>query len=409
MDGAIKPVVAAKGVARRQPASPWAMRAVRILPILSSILVMAALGGSCGDSIFPKVTSSPAATTTPTPGIGAFVYLTNFNDAKVSKFSRNRTTGALGTPTTVKAGAIQGPIGLAVAPSGNALYVANAADNKLHEFGINSTSGTLSPIGSGVIAAGSAPRMVAINPSGSFAYATNFLGGSISEYLVNTATGALGANGAVTFGVTQPYGAIATDSFLYVSDTSLGAILSYAINSDGTLAVPPSSIPSVTVGIGTPGPMAIDPTAQFVFVSDITQGVVSVFRAGGGALTFVSSAVTSAPGTPAMGLAYVTTPSSNNFVYVANQTAVPNSVSIFSFNSTLGTLTLLGAVTTGSKPTGVAANPSGNFLYVTNQGDGTVTQFTINPTSGALTLPVTVNTENPANPTSAPLFIAIAH
>jgi 6-phosphogluconolactonase (cycloisomerase 2 family) len=369
---------------------------------------MAAAGGACGRSVFPKVTANPAATSTPTPGVGAFVYLTNFNDAKVSKFSRNRTTGALGTPATVKTGAIQGPLGLAVAPSGNALYAANAADNAVHEFGINSTSGALSPIGSGVIVAGTAPRQVAITPSGSFAYASNFLGGSISEYSANTATGALAANGAVTNGVTQPYGAIATDSFLYVSDTSLGAMLSYAINSDGTLAVPPASIASVSVGTGTPGPMAIDPTRQFVFVSDITQGVVSVFRASGGALTFVSSAPTSAPGTPAMGLAYVTTPS-NNFVYVANQTAVPNSVSIFSFNSTLGSLTLIGAVTTGSKPTGVVADPSGSFLYVTNQGDATVTQFTINPTSGGLTSPVTVNTENPANSSSGPLFIAIVH
>jgi 6-phosphogluconolactonase (cycloisomerase 2 family) len=389
--------------------APWAIWALRILPILSSILVLAAIGGSCGRSIFPKVTANPAATSTPTPGVGAFVYLTNFNDAKVSKFSRNRTTGALGTPATVKTGAIQGPIGLAVGLSGNALYVANAADNEVHEFGINSTSGALSPIGSGVIAAGTAPRQVAITPSGSFAYAGNFLGGSISEYSANTATGALAANGVVTNGVTQPYGAIATDSFLYVSDTSLGAMLSYAINSDGTLAVPPGSIASVSVGTGTPGPMAIDPTRQFVFVSDITQGVVSVFRASGGALTFVSSVATSAPGTPAMGLAYVTTPSSNNFVYVANQTAVPNSVSIFSFNSTLGTLTLIGAGTTGSKPTAVVAEPSGSFLYVTNQGDATVTQFTINPTSGALTSPVTVNTENPANSSSGPLFIAIAH
>jgi len=372
-------------------------------------MVMAALGGSCGRSIFPKVTASPAASVTPTPGAGAFVYLTNFNDAKVSKFGRNRTTGALGTPTTVKAGAIQGPIGLAVAPSGNALYVANAADNKIHEFGINSSSGGLSPIGLGAIGAGTAPRQVAITPSGSFAYATNFLGGSISEYNITAATGALGANGTVTNGVTQPYGAVATNSFLYVSDTNAGAMLSYAINSDGTLTVPPSAVPSGTTLTRTPGPVIIDPTLQFVFVSDITQGSVSVFRAGGGALTFVISALTSAPGTPAMGLAYVTTPSSRNFLYVANQTAVPNSVSIFSFNSTLGTLTLLGAVTTGPKPTGVAADPSGSFLYVTNQGDGTVTTFTIDSTTGALTSPATVNTENPANLNSAPLFIAVAH
>jgi DNA-binding beta-propeller fold protein YncE len=41
---------------------------------------------------------------------------------------------------------------------------------------------------------------------------------------------------------------------------------------------------------------------------------------------------------------------------------------------------------TGTKPQGIAIDPTGSFLYVSNSGDGTVSAYTINATSGALTV-----------------------
>jgi 6-phosphogluconolactonase (cycloisomerase 2 family) len=389
----------------------WVLRVARVLPALSVLLVIAAVGGSCGKGVFPFANSTSTSTATTTPTTGALVYVTNFNDAKISEFNRNSNTGELATPRTVKAGAVKGPIQLTVALSQQVLYVANQADNSVHEFGIAS-SGKLSPIGAGAIAAGTSPQQVAVTPNGSFAYAVNLGGaaGSISEYTVNSANGALASNGTTASGVTHPISLVATDTFLYVADlkSGNGVVLSYPIHADGTLATPPGSVPSLgVVTASTPGPMIIDASnGPFVFVSDTTQGIVSVFKTSGGALSFVSRTL---PTTSAQaGLVYVTTPNSNTFLYSANQ--LVNSVSVSSFNTILGTLTPLGVsplVSGLDQPTGLATDPLGQFLYVTNQGNGTVTQFTIDATTGALSSPVSFDTENPANANSAPRFIGI--
>src|SRR5579863_3788955 len=399
--------------AASKPRRTRAARVARALPTLLALLVLAAISGSCGKGFFSSANTSPTPTPTTTPTAGALTYVTNFNDAEISEFNRNSVTGALTTPKMAKSGSVKGPIQLTVSPSQQGLYVANRADNKIHQFGIGN-SGKLSPIGSGAIAAGTSPQQVAVTPAGAFAYAVNLGGvGSISEYTINAANGALGSNGTVTNGVTHPISVVATDTFFYVADlqSGNGVVLSYAINADGTLATPPSSVPSLgVVTASTPGPMVMDAAnGNFVFVSDTVQGIVSVFSTSGGPLSFVSRTLPT--NSAQAGIVYVAV-GGNTFLYSANQSPLVNSVSVSSFNTVLGVLTLLAASPFGSglnMPTGLASDPSGQFLYVTNQGNGTVTQFTIDSTTGALSAPASVNTENPANANSAPLFIAITH
>jgi 6-phosphogluconolactonase (cycloisomerase 2 family) len=60
----------------------------------------------------------------------------------------------------------------------------------------------------------------------------------------------------------------------------------------------------------------------------------------------------------------------------------------FSIDNSTGVLTPLSGtpVATGLYPGGPYLHPTGKFLYVTNGGDGTISGYTINSTSGALTL-----------------------
>lgn len=62
-------------------------------------------------------------------------------------------------------------------------------------------------------------------------------------------------------------------------------------------------------------------------------------------------------------------------------------VSSFTRNIKTGVLKRTGQVTAGAKkgPRGVIAAPSGSFLYVANINDGNIYQFSINPTNGTLT------------------------
>jgi 6-phosphogluconolactonase len=72
--------------------------------------------------------------------------------------------------------------------------------------------------------------------------------------------------------------------------------------------------------------------------------------------------------------------------------------------STGATTALPGApFTAGSNPSAIAVSPATQFLYVTNQGDGTVSGFLIDPTSGALS-PMA---GSPFTAGSAPVAIAV--
>jgi 6-phosphogluconolactonase len=65
-----------------------------------------------------------------------------------------------------------------------------------------------------------------------------------------------------------------------------------------------------------------------------------------------------------------------------------NMVSVFTVNSVTGTWTGTGSAATGSGPQAVAVHPSGKFLYVANANSGTISAFSIDATTAALT-PIT--------------------
>ncbi len=110
-----------------------------------------------------------------------------------------------------------------------------------------------------------------------------------------------------------------------------------------------------------------------------------------------------------------------NFVYVNNNNQT-NSVSAFSVAPT-GALTKIADTPTGGSGSGgslfpagrAAATVTGNFLYVGNDGDGTVSAFAINPATGALTAVGTpVSVGGPSNgisiqPTPDGKFLYVAN
>jgi 6-phosphogluconolactonase len=100
------------------------------------------------------------------------------------------------------------------------------------------------------------------------------------------------------------------------------------------------------------------------------------------------------------------------FAYAANRG--DNSVSVFSIDSTTGALTALGApVPTGMSPYAIAAGPGGQFVYVVNEISNNISVYAVNATSGALTAipdsPFAAGTNPQAltfDPSGAYLYIA---
>lgn len=344
-----------------------------------------------------------------------YVYVTNNGDGTVSEFSR-MADGSLIFQRVIKAGAVDGPTGIAIHPSNRFAYVANEGNNRVYEFAIRRQNGALVPIDAGSIGTGpsSRPQQIAILPDGRFAYVTDAgagkgAAGSVSALAINQSSGVLSSvqvfSGAA---VKQPFGIVAAPSgkFVYVSDRGAGAILTFEVEPDGTLKLV-ASTPSLGTKAGQPQFVMIDPAGAFIYAVDSPSGSVAAFKVGaGGKLAFQKNYPVGVTTAEPWGIALATTPAMQ-FVYTGNRSI--DTVSYFVVKQ--GVMTLVGQSPTGlGGPSGMAVDPSNHFLYVVNRDAATVAQFNIVPLrNGAAVLGATIFNEDPANETSHPLYIAMTH
>jgi YVTN family beta-propeller protein len=146
----------------------------------------------------------------------------------------------------------------------------------------------------------------------------------------------------------------------------------------------------LTVGGPTPTPT---PGNAFVYTANAGGNSVSAFaNDGAGALTAVPGSPFSVPGQP-FGIA--ATPN-NKFLYVTQ--FQNNQISSLTISPASGALTALACATipaTDVQPLKIAINPAGTLLYTANQ-IGSVSGFTINATTGCLTLISTTPTDTVA-------------
>lgn len=330
--------------------------------------------------------------------VGQVVFAANTYDngpGSLASFTIDPTTGALtattGVPTVpaIVPTTDQGPMGLAVDPTGNFLYVANqgtactttCVGNDLAVWPINA-NGTLGTEGTAVtISATNAPVGLAVTPAtaGSFL----FVGSNDSVGVVEAFHPLAGVLGAQLAGSPYPSGDVpyhlvvdSTQKFVFAANLDVPAVTGYSIGALGTL----TPIVETATTLVAPYGVVASPTGQFIYVTDINQapptlpaaaGSVNLYSYdGAGALTFVASY---AVGIGPYGVAI---DPSGQFLYVAN--AMDNTVSGFTIDATAGTLTSMGPpVATGATgavtiATSLVVDPSSQYLYVTT-GDAATT------------------------------------
>ncbi len=291
------------------------------------------------------------------------------------------------------------------------VFVANSTDGAsgtgdVSAFTVNPTTGVLTAVPGGPVTADQKPSAIAVDTSGQFAYVGN--GGSldVSIFNVDPVAGALTLQGNVSSPGTTPASiAVApSDNYLFVAGYSTtpgtGAVYAFTLNSGSLTAVLSSPFPAGD----TPYGLAVDPASQFVFATTAFSHRLFVYTIGSdGSLTGLAGSPFTTGQYSYGVVVYPLGGASGGFVYTANSGA--NTISAFSYDSTgnLTELTLQGSPDgVGSQPEGIAIDAAGQFLYVTNYGDGTVSSFSINPQSGGLTpvgTPVaTGNLTNVPNP-----------
>jgi len=246
---------------------------------------------------------------------------------------------------------------MVVDPQGRFAYVANLVSNAsdlstISMYTINSTSGVLTPTEPATVPTGWFPQGIAIDPLGRFVYTANTDDSTVSMFTVNQTTGVL-------------------------SPTT------------------PASVSTMIPGelLSEPGFLTVDPTGNFLYVSalDSDGATVSMFTINQttGLLTPTSPATVYTDGIPFQ----VVVAPFGKFAYVVNNMAggdMPVAVSEYTVDSATGILTESSSyATAGNAPTAIAVDPTSKYAYVVNRNDNTVSMYTIDPGTGNLTLNVT--------------------
>lgn len=223
-----------------------------------------------------------------------------------------------------------------------------------------------------------------------------------------------------------------TDTFDLTAQISAADISGPGTSSVAIFNPPPGGGSSAsfnfTIATGaSPQSIAVDPTGKFAYVADqgcplTFTGRVSVFTidSSTGALTSVGTPLD----TGDFATSSVTVDPSGKFVYVASQGTgdigdTPGSVSMYSINPATGALTPIGTpVATGDfGPSSVAVDPTGKFAYVANTGSdadgaplfcGSVSTFDIDGSTGSLTSSGIIFAPGAASPGScSPQWVAV--
>jgi 6-phosphogluconolactonase (cycloisomerase 2 family) len=180
--------------------------------------------------------------------------------------------------------------------------------------------------------------------------------------------------------VTNPSG-----KFLYTTDGS--SVIGFAIDgTTGTLSPIASGI--FPTGGFNGDNVAMDPSGKFLYVVDRINGIYSVpLDPSTGAPLVGSSSLFSTPyDSQPTGIAFHP---SGKYVYVTLSNA--GGVEAFTVDNTTGALTLVpgSPFSTGRDPGGsfnlIAMHPSGNFLFAFNPLDPSISVFAVDPDTGALT------------------------
>jgi 6-phosphogluconolactonase len=251
-------------------------------------------------------------------------------------------------------------------------------------YRINNTTGVSTTILGSPFVTGNSPFSIQVHPSKKFLYVANTADNTISLFKIDSSSGALtevmprtptGLNPASLSMDT-------TGSFLYASNNGSNSISAYSIDSTSGVLTELAGSP---VGTATgPNYLTVSPTGKFLYVLDTNLQLITVYPISSGALQPGSAfPVGFAP------FAFAIDPA-ENFMYVANagtNTIVSGSVSQFTINSATGALTLVAdsAFPTGTNPVAMLVHPTGKYLYVVNSGTDNVSQFSIDSTTGVLT------------------------
>lgn len=315
----------------------------------------------------------------------AYVSLTAAN--QLSGFYVNNRSGELvtipGSPFTAGVG----PVSILAHPSKKFVYVANSGEGTISLFRVDTRAGALVEI-TPRTATGIQPSALAVDSGGAFLFAGNFGSNNISVYSINSGNGALAPVTSVP--AQSPNVLKVVGSVLYAANANASTVSAYSIGSGGVL----SPVPGSPFSTGqSPSSITADPSGKFLYVTNLLAGTFSGFT-----INSSSGALTSMAGSPyTQGTRPIAaaTDLAGKYLYVADLAA--NEIFGYSIDANTGVPTQLtgSPFKGGSGPLFLITDSSGNLL-VGNESAANISEFSIDPQTGALASTATFATAAPA-------------
>jgi len=285
------------------------------------------------------------------------------------------------------------PVSLSMDPAGKFLFVAEGTAGLVNVYAIGSGA-TLTQVGGTFAfpATQTAPNIVAVAPTPT----------------VFPSIGLNGTQNAVCSAGTNP----PTSQFLYAVDATNYMVWEFSVDmSSGALGNPPGK--TVVTGFPTdavPAGVAVDPCDRFVYVSGSLHNKISAYTictqavatgpcfTADGSLIPVSGSPFSMAGSIIDAGSLVVDPY-GKYVYVLGTGS--NTLSGFTISPVTGSLVAMSPATvnTGIGPKSIVIRQDDNWMFVTNygfigQGGSTVSQYSITPATGALSVLPAIQTDN---------------
>jgi 6-phosphogluconolactonase len=296
---------------------------------------------------------------------------------------------------------VQNPFYLAMHPSGNTLYaVSDVSDGRVYSMRVL-PGGGLAPVND-QSSEGDQPVYLSVHPSGQYLLTANFGSGSVAVHPI-LPDGSLGAATDVvqqTGSGPDPTYQTGPHAHMTVTDPTGGRVLVPDLGndylyvyqfslSDGTLT--PESQVYVGAGAG-PRHLVLHPSGRHVYLVDQLASTITIFGYDPwtGALWKTSAVSIVPPGTPSLN-----SPSAIRLSPDARYVYSPNrgldAISILRVGDRGGSLTLVGLQRIDDLPLGdvlpydLVIDPTGRYLYTANTQEGSVSMFTVDRATGALT------------------------
>jgi 6-phosphogluconolactonase len=264
-------------------------------------------------------------------------------------------------------------------------------------FKIDRKTGNLENLNK-VSSSGVAPCHVAVDKTSRFLAVANYMSGSVAGFhlepdgRIGAQTALLAAKGSSVDPKRQASAHAhqvvfsADDRLLYVPDLGLDKILIYSVGvNDGKLTPHDPPFVSDKAGMG-PRHLAFSPDRRFGYLLAELKSYVTVYAVDENAGIFRPiQEISSLPGNPSdrEGAGEILVHPTGNFVYASNRG--PGTIAVYKRDAREGRLQLVEtAKVNGTFPRGVEFDPSGTFLLVGDQKGHQFSAMRINPETGQL-------------------------